>query len=114
MKTKKFKRIKKNYKKEQKRWNNLKVGQFIYIEFPRFIEMEYFLCIIEHINVDEREVKVLDLSIQSGDSMGKRRVISSFSTIEELKDKGIVVYPPNEEELNKSKMVIEDNIKLIK
>lgn len=79
-----FEKIEKEYYAEKKRWESLKVGQKVYEEFPRFFDMEYFKLEIVEIDVDNRKAKVLDHS-----QNGKERIMSHFSTIEELKERGI-------------------------
>jgi len=97
MTTDKFKKIKKAYKKEHKRWLNLEVGQFVCIEIPRFIEIEYFLCVITDIDVDNRKVNVIDFSRDE-----KTDTISNFLTIEELEKQGIQLNPFSEREIEVS------------
>lgn len=97
MTTKEFKKIKKAYNKEHKRWLGLYIGQFVYIEMPRFIDMEYYLCVITSIDVHERKVGIIDFSQNE-----KVDTISSFLTELELEQRGVIVQPPTNRELGVS------------
>lgn len=79
-----FLKIKKEFKKEEKRWKSLKIGQSVYESVAREWEFEYFEIIIDKINVDERFIVGKDLS-------QKNKVVNlrGFSTTKELKKEGI-------------------------
>lgn len=103
MTTKKFKKIEKDYLKEQRRWSMLSIGQFVYIEFPRYADMEYYLCVIASIDVDNRIIGIIDFSRNE-----KIDTISSFRTIQELKERGIKLEEPTERELEVSNSLIKN------
>lgn len=104
MTTKEFKLIEKSYKTEQHRWSNLQIGQFVYIEFGRFIEMEYYMCAIKSIDVDNRKVEVIEFSQNE-----KEITISGFLTIEELNNRGIQLQEPTERELAVAKELMQND-----
>lgn len=62
MKPSEFKEIKKVFKKEQKRWESLKVGDIIYDAQARWGDMDYHKMIIDEIDPEERQVKAHDVS----------------------------------------------------
>ena len=72
------------YLKEERRWNKLKVGQVVYIEFGRFFDMEYYAVRIDSINIDDRYVSGFDYSTNKPISK-----LSYFFTKDELIKRGI-------------------------
>ena len=71
-----FKKIENEFKKEQKRWESLKIGQSV---FETGYEFDCFEIIIDEINIDERYIKGTDLS------QNKKKVkLYGFYTKEEL------------------------------
>lgn len=83
--TKEFNDLKKEYKEEQARWKSLKKGQLVYESVPRYFDMEYFEIIIQEVNVEGRYIIGIDTSQNN-----KIVQLTSFSTVEELKEVGIV------------------------
>ena len=79
-----FLELQKRYIKETERWEKLKVGQHVYIEFPRFFDMEYYEVEIISIDVKNRKIKGLDYSRDK-----KEITLSFFYTKEELIKNGI-------------------------
>lgn len=60
MKPREFQEIKERFKKEDKRWKALKVGDTIYDAQPRWGDMDYHKAEIKEINLEERYVIAYD------------------------------------------------------
>lgn len=87
MTKKEFLKIKADFEQEEERWKKLKVGETVYIEFPRFFDVEYYEFEITAINVDERYVSGYDNS-QNHLYIEK---LHGFRTVEELAKQGVVI-----------------------
>jgi len=81
MKPQEYREIREKFYKEQRYWNNLKVGDTIYDEQPRCFDMDYHRMIIDEINIEERQVKAHDAE---GDH---KATLSYFLTQEEFDKK---------------------------
>ena len=76
----KFLKIEEQYIKQKEVLKNLKKGDFVYIDFPRFFDIEYYKIEIDEVFVDEGYVTGFDLSLK-----GKRvDKLTNFYTEEEF------------------------------
>ena len=76
---KEFQGIKKNYYKEEERFNNIKIGDLVWEAVPRWGDIDYHPAIVDGVNVDERCVEVIDIS-----SKNERKRYYGFLTESEL------------------------------
>ena len=74
-----FNKIELNFKNSISRLSNIKVGDFVYEEFPRFFDMEYFKVKVTEINIDEQYIIGEDTSQNN-----KVVTLYSFLTQEEF------------------------------
>jgi hypothetical protein len=61
MKPREFSKIMTEFVEEDKRWRALKVGDIIYDEQGKGMDMEYHKMIIDEIDLEERQVKAHDV-----------------------------------------------------